>query len=211
MSATQPEKRPEGVLQNIITYLCFKSRRHGLTKLTKLVYLADVYHYDLFGERLTNVPFIHYYYGTWAPDLDQTLHELYEAAILKEEVVPTRSGYYATVPKPSISQTAIELPESAFQVLEMVIEDWGTASLDEVVEFTKRTLPFLNTPFGEPIDFSRIDPITEYAKERDISEEEAATDDVLLNPYLVQKVLEADESLRQGEPLLTHEEVFGPE
>lgn len=209
MSTTQPEKRPEGILQNIVTYLCFKSRYNSARKLTKLVYLVDVYHYDLFGRRLTDVPFKHYLYGAWAPDIAEAEEELCEAGILKEEVIPTTSGYHATVPRPLVEGTMIDLPDSALQVLEMVIEDWGCIFPDAVVAFTKRTLPFLNTPFGEPIDFSRIDPATEYARQHGISEEEAATELVIADSFLVQQVLEGDRSLCAGGRLFTHSEVFG--
>jgi hypothetical protein len=53
------------------------------------------------------------------------------------------------------------------------------------------------------------DPIVEYAKEHGISEEEAATEDILSDAFLTEKVLEGDKALREGSRLLNHEEVFG--
>ena len=204
----EPQKTPEGVLQNIITYLCFKVNPNSKTKLAKLVYLVDVYHYQMFGKRLTKLKFKHYYYGAWSPRTEVALEKLYGADILQEKAIDTAKGQ-ALVPTPLVQETTIRLAASGVKALESVIADWGHASPDEVVQFTKTTLPFLNTPFGETIDFSRIDPIVEYAKEHGISEEEAATEDVLSSTFLVEKILEGDKSLREGSHLFTHKEVFG--
>jgi hypothetical protein len=204
---SEPQKRAKGILQNVITYLCFKVNPNSKTKLAKLVYLVDVYHYQMFGKRLTRLKFKHHYYGAWSPRIEVALEELYGAEILHEKVVDAARGQ-ALVPTPLVPETTIELPESGFKALESVIADWGYASTDEVVQFTKTTLPFLNTPFGEPIDFSRSDPIVEYAKEHGISEEEAATEDILSDAFLTEKALEGDKALREGSRLLNHEEVF---
>lgn len=202
-------KEPEGILQNVITFLCFKANPLSSRKLAKLVYLVDVYHYQMFGRRLTDVPFKHYYYGAWAPDIDIEIEKLCDAGIIQEKVVSTRVGYPAVIPKPAILETTIELPETGLKALESVLAEWGSASPDEVVSFTKTTLPFLNTPFDELIDFSRADPIAEYAKEQQISEEAAAMEDISSDDFLVKKALEADKLLREGSRLLRHEEVFG--
>jgi hypothetical protein len=53
------------------------------------------------------------------------------------------------------------------------------------------------------------DPIPAYAKRYHISESEAATEIVVSSPDLVEQIEESVASLRKGEQLLTHEEVFG--
>lgn len=207
MKKKQNIKRPEGILQNVITYFCFKSRPLSSSKLTKLVYLADVYHYQLFGFRLTQVPFIRYLYGVWASDVARTLEELYEIGILHEKVVNTQRNFKAIVPKASIPKVLVNLSKNAFLILEAVIEDWGNASPAEVVEFTKTTLPYINTSFGEKIDFSRCNAVAEYAKEDGISQEKAATLDILSDKSLLKQVLKGDADARAGR-LLTHKQVF---
>jgi len=163
----------------------------------------------MFGKRLTDVPFKHYLYGPWSPEIEKSLEELCEVGIIREESVETRDGNLASVPKPAVAQTVVKLPDNAIKVIEMVLTDFGTAAPGEVVEFTKETLPFLNTPFDDYIDFSRCDPIVAYAKEEGISVKQAATEDVVSNEFLVAKLQEADKSLREGRRLLTHDEVFG--
>ena len=201
-------KRPEGVLQNIITHLCFKTNPLSSIKLMKMVYLVDVYHYRLFNRRATNIPFIHYFYGVYSSKIEETLNELYEKEILKEKVVTTQKQYKAVIPTPQIQKTFVSLPKTILEALDEVIEDWGKASSDEIVKFTKETLPFLNTSFGEEIDFSRIDPVVEYAKEQGISEEEAATEDIISDKPLLSQIKEAERDLREGK-MLTHNQLFG--
>ena len=201
-------KRPQGELQNIITYLCFKANPLSTRKLVKLVYLVEVYHCQMFGKRLTNVPFKHYFYGAWSPEIEKSLEELCEEGIIKEETVETREGNLASVPKPAIDRTQVRLSATAIKAIEMVLADFGAANPSDVVEFTKKTLPFLNTPFDEEIDFSRCDPVVVYAKEKGISIKEAATEDILSNEAFVEKLREAEKSLREGGRLLTHEEIL---
>jgi uncharacterized phage-associated protein len=202
------QKVPEGILPNIITYFCFKANPLSLTKLTKLVYLTEVYYYQAFGSRLTEVPFIHYFHGPWASDIELTLEKLYEDEIVEEKVVTTKAGYRAVIPKPKIREAVITLPNDIFQVLEEVTDDWGSASPEEVVNFTKTTLPFLNTSFFQKIDFSRTDPIKEYAKEKGISEKRAATMDIIYDKTLKDSLLKSMEDVQKGH-FLPEPQVFG--
>lgn len=202
------KKKPKGLLENIVTYLCFKANPLSSSKLVKLVYLADLYHYQLFGKRLTKVPFRHYYYGAWAPDIAEAVERLCDRGVLKEEVVSTSAGFPAAIPKPAVRQTTVTLPKTGSKALEMVVAEFGPANPDKVIEFTKKTLPFLDTPFDEEIDFSRSDPIAQYAKKHGISKREAATRDLRLHKSVTEKVLEGDKQLREGASLLSHHEAF---
>ena len=202
-------KKPRGKLQNVITFLCFKATPLSTRKLVKLVYLVDVYHYQMFGKRLTDVPFKHYLYGAWSPEIEKTLEELCEAGIIREDTVETREGNLASIPRPAIDRTQVRLSANAIKAIEMVLADFGTVNPSDVVEFTKKTLPFINTPFNDEIDFSRCDPIVAYTKEKGISVKQAATEDIVSNESFVAKLREADKSLREGGRILTHKEVFG--
>lgn len=203
------EKKAEGVLENVITTVCFKAIPLSTRKLVKLVYLADVYHYQMFGKRLTDVHFKHYRYGAWSPEIEECVEELCDKGILTEEIVMTASGNPACVPKPAIAETVIDLSEEGKEALNAVLRDWGDKSPDEVVKFTKSALPFINTPYDEEIDFARCDPMFAYAKEEGISVEQAAMEDIVSNKDFMAKILKADKSLREGGRILTHKEVFG--
>jgi hypothetical protein len=195
------------LLENVITYLCFKSNPLSSRKLVKLVYLADLYHQQMFGERLTDVVFIHHKYGAWTPEIETCCEELYNKGVLKEESVNTPKGQ-AIIPKPAISRTKIKLPDNGLRALECVITDWGNKNPDDVVKFTKTTVPFLVTDFGEAIDFTRSDAIAEYAQKKGIDVEEAATLDVLGNEDFANLLVKACASIKKHGKLLTHEQVF---
>lgn len=199
--------KPEGVLQNIITYLCFKSNPLSIRKILKMVYLVDVYHVKLYGKPLTDLFYIHGKHGAFTSLIYRTLEELYEKGIIKEVNVKTSKGHTATVPKPNVKETSIHISESGMDALEQVVEDWGKADADEVVAYTKKILPFLNTSEGERIDLTRCDPIICYAEEFNISISEAATLDILASEFLTKAILKADKEAKEGK-LLTHKEVF---
>lgn len=200
--------KPEGILQNIITYFCFRSSILSMTKLVKLVYIADLYNYQLYDKRLTEVPFKHYHYGVWSPDIGESLEELYAKGILHEKMVETITGDIAIIPRAKISKTVINLSNDAIEILETVVEEWGNALSAEVVEFTKNSLPFLDVGFNEEIDFSRTDGIKEYAKKKKISEEKAATLDIISDENLKKDVLKGIKDMKEGK-FLSHQEVFG--
>lgn len=201
------EIKPTTLLENVITYLCFKSNPLSSRKLVKLVYLVDLYHQQMFGERLTDVVFTHHKYGAWSPEIEPCCEELYNKGVLKEESVNTSKGQ-AIIPKPAISRTKIKLPDSGLRALECVIADWGDKNPDDVVKFTKTTVPFLVTDFGETIDFTRSDAIAEYAQKKGIDVEEAATLDVLGNEDFANLLVKACASIKKHGKLLTHEQVF---
>ena len=201
------EKTPRGVLQNIITYFCFKADPNSITKLTKLCYLADVYHYQMYGKRLTEVPFRHFRYGPWAEEVQMALEELYEKGIIKETKVKTKKGQDATIPKPNVSQAEITLSKDAFETLKDLMIDWGNKTTDEIVNYSKKTLPFLGTFFNRKIDFSRVDEIKEYARKKGISWKKAATLSVISNKELLDKTLNGAKEVREGK-ILSYKEIF---
>ena len=201
---------PTTLLENVITYLCFSANPLSSRKLVKLVYLVDLYHQQMFGERLTDVTFTHYKYGAWSPDIESCCEELYNKGILKEQPVNTSRGQ-AIIPKPAIPRTKIKLSDSGFKALECVIVDWGDKAPDDVIKFTKTTVPFLASGFGEEIDFTRSDAIAEYARRKGISNEEAATLDILENEDFANLLVDACESIKKHGKLLTHDQVFARE
>lgn len=202
------KKRPRGSLQNIITYITFKARPLSQSKLTKLIYLADVYHYEHFGRRLTRVPFKHHYYGAWASEIGEELEKLNDAGIIKEDIVQTTKGTVASVPKPAVLQTTVNLSDSALETLNNVLEQFGSSPTEDVVKYSKTTFPFINTPFGEFINFKRCDPVYAYAADNNISQREASMLAIMSTSFLAKKVIQGDKELRTGQPLMTREEVF---
>lgn len=206
-TSKEEEPRPEGILENVITALCFQSMPNSTRKVMKLTYLVDVYHYEMFGKRVTEVPFRHYDHGPFAEQIYRCLENLHQRRILCDDVVETQHGP-AIIPKPAVEETMIELPESVMEAVERVLADWGRIWPQRVVEYCKTTLPFLNTPYNREIDFSRIDPIEEYAREHGLDPEDVATEEIVEREDFARTCVEADRSLREGGRLLSYDEVF---
>jgi uncharacterized phage-associated protein len=187
---------PKNLLENVITFLCFQNTTLSQTKLIKLIYLADVYHMEKYGKRLTNVPFRHWYYGPYSEVIGEELEHLCGEGIINQKVYQTRSGYFAEIPTPNVKETTIELPNKALEVLKAVVEDFGNMNTDQIVKITKAGPPFADTPFGEEIDFERIDVAVEIAKKLGISIEKAATELVEKNKDLLESLSRAKEKAK---------------
>jgi hypothetical protein len=202
------QARPEGILKNVITCLCFDCNPLSASKIMKLVYLVDVYHLQLYGEPLTSARYRYWNYGAFSIDVAQSLDELYAEGLISERVVKTRKGHDAFVPTPNVPEAMIRLPQSGWRAIEQVIQDWGDKTTDEVVRYTKEILPFLNTDKYTEIDLRRYDPISIYADEYGVSLAEAATLDIIENEELTKAIHRAEEDMKHGR-LFDYEQVFG--
>ena len=191
---TRPE--PENILQNTITYLCFKVRSISQTKLMKLVYLANVYHMEQHGSLLAKTSFKHWHYGPYSEEIDSEIEKLYGEGILKSKVCKTQSGFEAEIPTPNVKSTTVSLTNEAKAILDEIIEDWGHASTNDIVSFAKTSLPFVGTRFGSKIDFSRIDLVAEVAKSKNITREAAATMLVESNKELMKSLDKIEQKVK---------------
>lgn len=162
----------------------------------KLIYLADVYHMERYNSRITDVPFIHWHYGPWAAEVESEMEYLCGEGILEQKTYLTRAGYKAEVPKPKVKKTTVELSDTAQEILDDVIEEWSAGTSDEIITYAKTSLPFVGTPFGEEIDFTRMDIAKEIAKEKNISIEDAATLIVENNKELMKSLDRAKEKAK---------------
>jgi uncharacterized phage-associated protein len=205
------EARPTGLLENIITYLCFRApSKPGTTKLMKLVYLVEVYYTRLHGERLTSIPFTYHEHGAFAAEVYAALEALAAKGVLHDRQVETVEGYTAHIREPKIDRTQVQLSGEARAAIDEVLEDWGQASLDDVIAHTKRTLPFVGTKRGDLIDFSRMDAVQEYAKAKGISPEDVMTEAVCGSPELIRAVQQGEKDAREGR-FVSWSDVFGEE
>ena len=90
-----------------------------MDKLMKLIYLADVYHVEKYGSRLTNVPFKRWHYGPWSEKVDSEIELLCGQGILKQKPYQTKAGHKAEVPEPKVRKTTVELTDEAFEILDI--------------------------------------------------------------------------------------------
>jgi hypothetical protein len=175
-----PKPRPDSPLEMLVTALVFQAnqKRQPLshTRLMKLVYLVELYHRDLYGHPLTDVQFVKGPYGPFSADVGQAEESLQAKGVLRLEPTVTGKGRRATVPKPAISKAELDLPQSAWIVLELVGNEWANKATDEMADFTKRTIPYESAPgLGWGLDLRRVDVIAAMAQAEGISDSEAAT------------------------------------
>ena len=137
-------------LENIICYFAAKTKYLTEKRLHKLVYTAELYYIEEFCKRLTNIPFKNYNYGVWSPDVANANTWLDGIKLnIKEE--KTEKGHIASFIEP-IGDFSFELREEEISILDKVLEDWGFEATDELVAFTKSTLPWEKSSFGEDVD-----------------------------------------------------------
>jgi uncharacterized phage-associated protein len=138
-------------LQNLICYLAAKTGYLTEKRVHKLLYTAELYYIEHFYKRLTDVKFKNHNFGVWSPDIEGAKNWLDGVCLdIKEE--KTKEGHPASFIE-LIEGFPIELADEEVQILDTVISDWAFKSTDELVAFTKSTLPWETSSFGEDIDF----------------------------------------------------------
>jgi hypothetical protein len=106
------------------------------------------------GQTITGVDYISYDYGPWTPDFYLALEGVEE---IREKIGLTSFGdirydYAGAVPEYRVQH----LSKDELRILEQVNSEWGNASLRRILDYVYSTPPFVNTGFGERIDFSKI-------------------------------------------------------
>jgi hypothetical protein len=146
-------------LQDLITYFGSRVPHLQMVKVDKMVYIAQLYHYSTYGERITSVPFVSLSRGPHAPDIRSIMEELLERNIIYTEQNPSEieSANPCLLIKYDDTDTG-HLPDSCLNTLQEVIEDWGQKKFGKVLDYFTRTMPFLSTPYKDSIDFRKNPP-----------------------------------------------------
>ena len=145
------------------------------TRLMKLLYLAEVYHKELYGERLTDADFVSWDYGPFSVDVLRAEERLLAAGLIDLDRCQTRGGHTASVPRPRVKIGGLRLSDSAGEVLRLVLLEWGKKDTDELVAFAKQTLPYVLAERREPLSFDNADVFRALAAAKGIGRAEAAT------------------------------------
>lgn len=150
----QPDKIVNKKLRDIIVYFTFKTKYLTEIRLTKLIYIAEIYSIEKFGERLSEINFLNYYYGPWSQEISFAGGMLSGDDVLIE-FDTTLHGYDASFFKPNVDKTTISLSEGDISILDDVLNDWGFKKTPEIIEYAKSTFPYKNSEFGELINFDK--------------------------------------------------------
>lgn len=168
------------ILKNLIVYFTFKIKNLTPTKLVKLIYLADLFHYKKYRCTISNILFFHSHYGPWHPIIEQTVLE--ECGELIEiESIHTKKGEVIRIHKPKIKKTSIEFPrKEIFETLDLVVEKWGNIPLNNIIKYIKSNTPFIEAKKGDTIDFMLVD--TEFRESIEKASKQAKGSKLKLEP-----------------------------
>lgn len=127
----------------------------GITQLTKLVYLADVEHQQLYGTPLSAARWQYHTYGPFTPSIYTAAESLEE----KEHIVCTvRSSYKAGGKGYAAAErrhpTPDRLSPRGVRVLSTVLERFGHLSLPQIKREAYATATMREATQGEILDLS---------------------------------------------------------
>lgn len=142
-------------LKEVIIYFIFKSSKHqlGRTKLTKLIYFADLLAYQKLGRTITGLTYFYFKHGPWNYIIQETIPQVPQ---IQEQKTQTLKGEQFYKYKGTIKEYKIQhLSGKEIQILEEINIKWGKASLKEILSEVYKSKLILSTPYGEKIDFKK--------------------------------------------------------
>ncbi len=127
----------------------------GKTRLVKLLYLLDVELYRLRQHVFTELDWIFYKYGPYSNEVETALSQL----DISEVDIPIAGARVFQKLDIDIGQYEGRLEIETKAVIERLLEDWGTADLNELLDHVYfETEPMLKAKFKQRLDFSMIKP-----------------------------------------------------
>ena len=145
----------KAALREVIQYLVNNAKYPPTkTSLIKLVYMTDYYHWQLYGEQLTDCEYRLQHYGAVCFDIPDTAAEI-DGSDLEVKTILYPSAYqiiYEHVEKP-VSQ--INLPPEQREILDVVIARHSGQSLPELKKAHYETEPMQNVKqIGERLNMN---------------------------------------------------------
>lgn len=157
-------------LQDIIVYFTYKMPYLTEIRLNKLIYAAEIYCIEKFGKRLTDIPFMRYHYGPWSPRIGAE-GAVISGTDIRIESRRTPDGHESTFFVPiEDKKMSVNILEEKIPVLDDVVEDWRFKSTEELIEFTKSTIPYRRSKFGEVLDLDRHARLMKLVHDKEIIE-----------------------------------------
>jgi uncharacterized phage-associated protein len=146
------------LLQSLVVYTVYKAPyRQSTAKIHKLLYLADLVHYERYRRTVTGKEFLSWHYGPWSPDVQGAILGLEEKEILSIQPKRTRWGKEARVPQPKAKKVRVRLPDDLEGTLGEVLKKWGAESPQVIMAYARSTLPYLLAEDGDRIDLTVLD------------------------------------------------------
>lgn len=143
--------------KQMLFYILSKFNQHGLTKtkLAKLLYLSDFYHYYTHFDSISHVNYKCKDYGPLAEPFLETIEDMYENGELHIDVLD--EGAQMLSLSKSVKNTVFDdLSNEEKKEIDMVCDKWKDASTKELVNFTHRQKPWMACRENEIIPYDLI-------------------------------------------------------
>jgi hypothetical protein len=145
-------------IEELVVYISKKSKNDpnfGSTKLNKILFASDFFHYGYFGSSISGVKYVHRDRGPAPLSMKPVLESLAKAGRIKIEEVE-RFGYIQkrvnSLSEPDMSSFSGD----EIEFIDMIIghfKDWNGTELSN---WTHKLIPWLATSEGEEIPYESI-------------------------------------------------------
>jgi uncharacterized phage-associated protein len=131
-----------------------KSFLPQITRLVKLMYIAEIEYFRQRRERLTDLDWRFYLYGPYPMSLN---------GILGEQEIETHEWKTGKTSKHIVRDEEMFMRATADTTIEVIIKnivkDWGDADLNQLLDYVYfETEPMQNAKRGDALDFSTVEP-----------------------------------------------------
>ncbi|MFO7643818.1 MAG: hypothetical protein R6W95_05490 [Desulfosarcina sp.] len=170
------KSRPNGSLDELITFFAATVAHLPEVKLDKLIYIAHLYHYADVGELLTPIRFFSLAFGPHAPTIRVAVKALLEGQAIS--MVASRTSSDPVYSNPCLivkagAPMAAGLASSQLRSMQEVLQEWGDQPYERILDFSTRTVPYLSTPYREPIDWAASPPCRELKRSLSLAQRAA--------------------------------------
>jgi len=125
-----------------------------ITRLTKLMYLAEVEYFRQKRERLTDLKWIFYLFGPYPLALKRVLGE---PEIETNEWRTGRTSKHIVRDEDTFMKAEADFDFEA--IVSRVVKEWGDADLNQLLDYVYfETEPMQNAKRGDALDFSTVGP-----------------------------------------------------
>lgn len=127
-----------------------------VTKLMKLVFLADVEHQQLYGEPLTNASWTFYTYGPFTRSVYEAAEALEEEGVVVCDIRPAYAGVEHRYARSEANQGAtVEQSPRARRALFQVLDRYGRMTVQQIKTVAYATETMRDAKRGARLDLSR--------------------------------------------------------
>lgn len=175
----------EKILRDLIIYIIYRSEYLTQIRIQKLFYLCELRHIEKLGRRMSNAVFYNYKNGMYSPEISDVAEKISGSGDIIIDWKKTKDGYDAQFFKPNKDRISVNLDKDTIAVIDEVLEKWKYKSTEEIVNFAKNTKLFLNTPYGEQINFD------DYV-------EECFSESLEKDKKIVKDVLKSEKEYKEG-------------